>query len=250
MKSFAYLALAGLLASSTTSAFTPQSLAGTTSNTAARFGRPTGSELGMAQTIPEMTRAGTGWDSFCEVPEGTTIIPGGEAQRPFRRTVYTHDDWKKHRSQDRFIYYLQAILGSGVYDNLAREVLAVTAIATALVFYNGCAGGFTDLLGGKSPAVLPDLPKLTLPLAAFTITSPSLGLLLGKYFHLCARILWIWIFVIFAARCAGRIFNNLYLSPHLCFTFPVPCIKTSLSLPNQHQLSALGRGTEELGHEH
>ena len=65
-------------------------------------------------------------------------------------------------------------------DNLAREVLAVMAIATALVFYNGCAGGFTDLLGGKSPAVLPDLPKLTLPLAAFTITSPSLGLLLGE----------------------------------------------------------------------
>lgn len=178
MKLFAYLALAGLLASSMTAAFTPQSFTGTTSNTAGCVGRPTASELGMAQTIPEMTRAGTGWDSFCEVPEGTTIIPGGEAQRPFRRTVYTHDDWKKHRSQDRFIYYLQAILGSGVYDNLAREVLAVTAIATALVFYNGCAGGFTDLLGGKSPAVLPDLPKLTLPLAAFTITSPSLGLLL------------------------------------------------------------------------
>ena len=180
MKLFAYLALAGLLASSMTAAFTPQSFTGTTSNTAGCVGRPTASELGMAQTIPEMTRAGTGWDSFCEVPEGTTIIPGGEAQRPFRRTVYTHDDWKKHRSQDRFIYYLQAILGSGVYDNLAREVLAVTAIATALVFYNGCAGGFTDLLGGKSPAVLPDLPKLTLPLAAFTITSPSLGLLLGE----------------------------------------------------------------------
>jgi len=180
MKSIASLALAGLLAAPA-AAFVPQSLAGTSAsaNLAPSTAR-IGSELFMAgQTIPEMTRAGTGWDSFCDVPEGTTIVPGGEAQRPFRRTVYTHDDWKKHRSQDRFIYYLQAIFGSGVYNNLGREVLAVTAVATALVFYNGCAGGFTDLLGNKAPAVLPDLPKLTLPLAAFTITSPSLGLLLG-----------------------------------------------------------------------
>ena len=171
------LALVGLLATST-SAFAPKSLAGT-ANLAPSTAR-VGSELFAGQSIPEMTRGGTGWDSFCDVPEGTTIVPGGEAQRPFRRTVYTHDDWKKHRSQDRFIYYLQAIFSNGVYSNLAREVLAVTAIATALVVYNGCAGGFTDLLGGKSPAVLPDLPKLTLPLAAFTVTSPSLGLLLGE----------------------------------------------------------------------
>lgn len=178
MKSCTSLALAGLLAASTVTAFAPKSLAGT-ANLAPSTAR-VGSELFAGKSIPEMTRAGTGWDSFCDVPEGTTIVPGGEAQRPFRRTVYTHDDWKKHRSQDRFIYYLQAIFSNGVYSNLAREVLAVTAIATALVVYNGCAGGFTDLLGGKSPAVLPDLPKLTLPLAAFTVTSPSLGLLLGE----------------------------------------------------------------------
>ena len=177
MKSYMSLALAGLLATST-SAFAPKSLAGT-ANLAPSTAR-VGSELFAGQSIPEMTRGGTGWDSFCDVPEGTTIVPGGEAQRPFRRTVYTHDDWKKHRSQDRFIYYLQAIFNNGVYANLGREVLAITAIATALVVYNGCAGGFTDLLGNKSAAVFPDLPKLTLPLAAFTITSPSLGLLLGK----------------------------------------------------------------------
>lgn len=180
MKSYTALALAGLLATlSTVTAFAPKSLAGTGADLAPSTAR-VGSQLFAGQSIPEMTRGGTGWDSFCDVPEGTTIVPGGEAQRPFRRTVYTHDDWKKHRSQDRFIYYLQAIFSSGVYSNLAREVLAVTAIATALVFYNGCVGGFTDLLGNKSAAVFPDLPKLTLPLAAFTITSPSLGLLLGE----------------------------------------------------------------------
>ena len=180
MKSYTSLALAGLLAASTVSAFAPKSLAGTANSLAPSTATArVGSELFAGQSIPEMTRAGTGWDSFCDVPEGTTIVPGGESQRPFRRTVYTHDDWKKHRSQDRFIYYLQAIFENGVYNNLAREVLAVTAIATALVFYNGCVGGFTDFLGNKSPAAFPDLPKLTLPLAAFTVTSPSLGLLLG-----------------------------------------------------------------------
>ena len=70
------LALAGLLATSTVTAFAPKSLAG-----AANLAPSTvkvGSELFAGQSIPEMTRAGTGWDSFCDVPEGTTIVPGIE----------------------------------------------------------------------------------------------------------------------------------------------------------------------------
>ena len=39
----------------------------------------------------------------------------GEASRKFRRTVYSHDDWERHRSPDRFIRNLASITTSGVY---------------------------------------------------------------------------------------------------------------------------------------
>jgi len=122
----------------------------------------------------------TGWDSFKEIKRTKINVPSGEEQRKFRRTVYTHDDWKKHRSQDRFFFYLGAMFNSGVYKNLGREVGAVTLVATMLVLYNAAVGGYQDLLGAKHAALISSqfLPTLSLPLAAFTLTSPSLGLLL------------------------------------------------------------------------
>ena len=45
----------------------------------------------------------------------TKDIPYGETSRQFRRTVYTHDDWVKHRSPNRFIKNLSTIVSSGVY---------------------------------------------------------------------------------------------------------------------------------------
>jgi putative membrane protein len=45
----------------------------------------------------------------------TKDIPYGEISRQFRRTVYTHDDWVKHRSPNRFIKNLSTIVNSGVY---------------------------------------------------------------------------------------------------------------------------------------
>jgi len=119
-------------------------------------------------------KEGTGWNSFANLKD----IPSGEESRKFRRTVYSHDDWKKHRSQDRFIYYLFAIFKSGVYKNLGREVTATSLVATLVVIYNCIAGGYTDLDGMQQAAIIEGLPKIGLPLAAFTLTSPSLGLLL------------------------------------------------------------------------
>ena len=123
----------------------------------------------------------TGWDSFRDIRDSTDV-PSGDEQRKFRRTVYTHDDWKKHRSPDRFIYYLAAIFKSGVYKNLGREVTATTAVATFVFLYNIVTGGYIDLEGVKHGALISSelLPKIGLPLAAFSLTSPSLGLLLGK----------------------------------------------------------------------
>ncbi len=42
----------------------------------------------------------------------------GEESRQFRRTVYTHDDWVKHRSPDRFFRNLSSITSSGIYKSL------------------------------------------------------------------------------------------------------------------------------------
>ena len=56
----------------------------------------------------------TGFDSFQRMRRPIKDISYGEDSRKYRRTVYSHDDWKLHRSQDRFVYYLAAIFKSGV----------------------------------------------------------------------------------------------------------------------------------------
>jgi len=102
----------------------------------------------------------------------------GEGSRKYRRTVYTHNEWVKHRSSDRFIRNISSMVNSGVYKSLGREVAATTAIASFVVFWNGLTGGFTDLSGVQQDAIITALPQLTLPLTPFTLLSPSLGLLL------------------------------------------------------------------------
>jgi putative membrane protein len=97
----------------------------------------------------------------------------GEGSRKYRRTVYTHNEWVKHRSSDRFIRNLSSMISSGVY-----KVLATAGIATFLVIWNGLTGGYTDLDGVQHEAIVKFLPMLTLPLTPFTLLSPSLGLLL------------------------------------------------------------------------
>jgi hypothetical protein len=122
-------------------------------------------------------------------------ISYGEQSRQYRRTVYTHDDWRKHRSPDRFFYYIRSIVNSGVYKSLAREVGTTTAIAAMIVLYNGVTGGFTDLDGVKHAALISSVwaPVLSLPLAPFTLSSPSLGLLLGTLRYVvvmcCVRVM-------------------------------------------------------------
>lgn len=102
----------------------------------------------------------------------------GEGSRKYRRTVYTHEEWVKHRSSDRFLRNLGSIFNSGVYKSLSKEVLATTAIASFIVFWNALTGGYTDLDGVSHDAIISALPMLTLPLTPFTLLSPSLGLLL------------------------------------------------------------------------
>lgn len=75
-----------------------------------------------------------------------------------------------------------SIVNSGVYKNLAREVLTTTSIAAFIVVYNAIFGGYTDFSGDQHAALVNSIwtPLLCLPLAPFTLSSPSLGLLLGE----------------------------------------------------------------------
>jgi ion channel-forming bestrophin family protein len=113
-------------------------------------------------------------------------IAYGEESRKYRRTVYSHDDWRKHRSQDRFLYYISSLFSSGIYKNLGREVTATTAVAAFVCLYNAIVGGYTDFEGIKHAALVSSslLPLLGLPLAPFTLSTPALGLLLGTF--MCA----------------------------------------------------------------
>lgn len=128
----------------------------------------------------------TGYDNFEKIASDLGPIQGisyGENSRKFRRTVYSHDEWVKHRSADRFAYYLAGTFKSGVYQNLQREVTAAVLIAIFVFLYNMVFGGYTDFAGVVHDALISSdiLPtKIGLPLAGFTLASPSLGLLLGK----------------------------------------------------------------------
>jgi hypothetical protein len=109
-----------------------------------------------------------------------TEIPYGEESRKYRRTVYSHDDWVKHRSPDRFWKNLKTTTSSGIYKNVAREVIAVTSISVLCMLWNMLTAGYTDLAGIDHPPVLSSqyTPPLTLPMNPFTLSSSFLGLLL------------------------------------------------------------------------
>ena len=113
-------------------------------------------------------------------------ISYAEGSRKNRRTIYTHDDWIKHRSPDRFFRSLRAIVDSGVYyKNFSKEVGVTTIIATMVVIWNALTNGYDNLAGEHMPGILHHLPMMALPLPPFTLSIPSLGLLLGKYPLLC-----------------------------------------------------------------
>ena len=94
-------------------------------------------------------------------------ISYGEESRKYRRTIYTHEDWVRHRSPTRFFHRAMTTLKSGIYSNILRPVLLTTLVSTIVVIWNG----FVVTSGSA-------LPKLSLPMAPFTLSSASLGLLL------------------------------------------------------------------------
>jgi hypothetical protein len=106
----------------------------------------------------------------------------GEESRKYRRTVYTHEDWVKHRSSNRFFRNLLSFANSGIYKSLFKEVVATTSVAALIVAWNMLFGEYQDFQSVTHNGPFHDsvIPILALPLAPFTLSSPSLGLLLGK----------------------------------------------------------------------
>ena len=95
--------------------------------------------------------------------------PYGEESRRYRRTVYRHADWIKHRSETRLLRNLKGTFTSGVVRSLLSEVFAVLAVTALILFWN--IG--QPYIGQPTPdnlLVLPGLP--------FTLSAPALGLLL------------------------------------------------------------------------
>ena len=107
----------------------------------------------------------------------------GEESRKMRRTVFTHDDWVKFRSPDRFFRNLSYFGASGIYKNVMNEVGACTVIATLVWAWNLVFHGYTDLSGVDHAALFQTANDMTakLPLEPYTLASSSLGLLLGKH---------------------------------------------------------------------
>mmetsp|Transcript_7951 Transcript_7951/g.16843 ORF Transcript_7951/g.16843 Transcript_7951/m.16843 type:complete len:426 (+) Transcript_7951:233-1510(+) len=104
----------------------------------------------------------------------------GEGSRKYRRTVYTHDQWVKHRSPDRFLNNIRTLVNSGIYKQVAKEVIATTSVAVFVCGWNALAGGYEGFDGSMHEAVIQGswVQKVGLPLTPFTVLTPSLGLLL------------------------------------------------------------------------
>ena len=202
--------------------------AGAFQNPNVQTGVPSSTQLHV-KTVPQQIPVSTGFERI----KRATNVPYGDEQRAFRRTVYTHDDWKKHRNQNRFVVYLAAIFKSGVYKNISGEVLLATGIAAFVCFYNMLVGGYVDLAGvSHAGLITSDLfPKIGIPMQAFTLTSPSLGLLLGKLVRRDSSALTL------DLRGLAFVVRNLAFS-HILLR-PLK----SVSLPHQFVIQAMGRGS-------
>jgi hypothetical protein len=73
-------------------------------------------------------------------------------------------------------------LGRLESHSLGREVTVTTGAAAFVCLYNAITGGFTDFDGARHAALVTSswLPVIGLPMAPFALSTPSLGLLLGK----------------------------------------------------------------------
>jgi putative membrane protein len=102
----------------------------------------------------------------------------GESSRKFRRSYFTHSDWLKSRADDRFLSSLTSIVKSGIVRQLGKEISFVAGSAFFICVWNVFSVGGYDDFQGIHQAVENGLPTLQLPKEPFSLSSPSLALLL------------------------------------------------------------------------
>lgn len=113
-----------------------------------------------------------------------------ERSRPYRRDVFSYDDWVRHRSSERFSGRLAKLTKSGIVRALFDEIILTSSVATFICVFNALlVVGFDDFAGVHHDALINiGLPELKLPAMFFTLSSPALSLLLGMsiMFYSCS----------------------------------------------------------------
>jgi len=119
------------------------------------------------------------WGQVTKDLRGTTVgAEFQEAQRRYRRTVFNGPDWATHRSTVRFEKAIKTLFDSGIIRSRYKELLFVGGVAALTIAVNCVTAGYVDFDNVKQPPIIPHLPTFSIPIALFTLTSPTLGLLL------------------------------------------------------------------------
>ena len=104
-----------------------------------------------------------------------------EESRKYRRSVYMHNEWVRHRSSDRFYTNLATISKSGVGIALRNELILVSGVALFVILANCLFVSYHDFAGIEQPGPLSAYwfeGPWSLPSLPFTIAMPALSLLL------------------------------------------------------------------------
>ena len=135
-------------------------------------------EICMPSLTADMPKSATSLDEL--IKKGTSSY--AEDSREFRRTVYMHDEWVKHRSSDRFLRNMATIGSSGVGQSLGKELSIVGVVALFAVAANAALVGYTGFDGALHDGPLQFIGQqsgaLSLPAMPFTVAMPALSLLL------------------------------------------------------------------------
>eukprot|EP00270_Netrium_digitus_P009712 TRINITY_DN296_c0_g1_i2.p1 TRINITY_DN296_c0_g1~~TRINITY_DN296_c0_g1_i2.p1 ORF type:complete len:476 (+),score=106.70 TRINITY_DN296_c0_g1_i2:138-1565(+) len=115
----------------------------------------------------------TGVTSMSLVPPSIldveTVDKGKFTAIPRKRTVFTFEDWRRHKSSGRYWRHIKTMLTSSVITSLAPPVAVMTGISVFVAIWN------TLVASGALPAWIPILHLSNLP---FSLTSPALSFLL------------------------------------------------------------------------
>jgi predicted membrane chloride channel (bestrophin family) len=103
----------------------------------------------------------------------------GEESRKYRRNVFSAADWVRSRRPERFLDNILTTFDSGLIRQLQYELIFIAVASAFIVVWNDLfVAGYTDFSGVYHDRLVDFIPALQLPLAPFSLSIASLGLLL------------------------------------------------------------------------